>query len=502
MLSKANQKLVSKTIPKVGARTMCTSTTTSGGMPEEPRFLEMVKMHFDKAAKYTNVSDGLLSLIKECNSMVRFNVPLRRDDGTLEILACYRAQHSHHRLPVKGGTRYADNITISEVEALASLMTFKLAAADVPFGGAKGGIRINPRNYSKDELERVTRRYTHELAKKGFIGPSIDVLGPDMGTDQQVMTWMKDTYSSIYGDKDINAEGCVTGKFKRHGGIAGRPESTGLGVYYGVRELLNRKDFCEKAGLEAGIDGKTFNIQGFGAVGSWAARFFTHDGGKITTIVEWDCALHKKDGFDVEDVIQWQQNEGTLKNYPHADSIEVEDPAKYLEKECDVLLPCAVEKSIHMHNAPKLNCKVIGEGANGPTTVWGEEICEKKGIINIPDLILNAGGVTVSYFEWLKNLQHVSGGKLTRRWEATSKKDLYEFIKGEDLTKEQEEKSHVLRGAKEIDLVYSGLEEIMSNAIHTHFDISLEKNTNMRIAGFANSIQKVAESYKESGILF
>eukprot|EP00344_Euplotes_crassus_P011228 CAMPEP_0196994352 /NCGR_PEP_ID=MMETSP1380-20130617/647_1 /TAXON_ID=5936 /ORGANISM="Euplotes crassus, Strain CT5" /LENGTH=493 /DNA_ID=CAMNT_0042409693 /DNA_START=63 /DNA_END=1544 /DNA_ORIENTATION=- len=478
------------------------TTTPTNATPQEPRFLEMVKMHFDKAAQFTDVAPGLLSVIKECNSVVRFNLPLQRDDGSLEIITCYRAQHSHHKLPVKGGTRYADNITISEVEALASLMTFKLAAADVPFGGAKGGIRINPRNYSRSEIERITRRYTLELAKKGFIGPAIDVLGPDMGTDQQVMTWIKDTYTSIYGDKDINAEGCVTGKFKRHGGISGRQESTGLGCYYGIRELLNRKDFCEKVGLSTGIEGKEFNIQGFGAVGSWAAKFLVKDGGKITTIVEWDCAIHKKDGLDVEDVIQWQTNEGSLKNYPHADKVEIENPAKFLEMECDVLLPCAVEKSIHMNNAPNLQCKIIAEGANGPTTVWGEEICEKKGIINIPDLILNGGGVTVSYFEWLKNLQHVSGGKLTRRWEATSKKDLYKFIKGQDAPSIVDDTMGFLRGAKEIDLVYSGLEEIMSNAIHTHFDIALEKNTNMRIAGFSNSIKKVAEAYEDAGFLF
>eukprot|EP00343_Euplotes_focardii_P006684 CAMPEP_0205821318 /NCGR_PEP_ID=MMETSP0206-20130828/6675_1 /ASSEMBLY_ACC=CAM_ASM_000279 /TAXON_ID=36767 /ORGANISM="Euplotes focardii, Strain TN1" /LENGTH=498 /DNA_ID=CAMNT_0053116711 /DNA_START=74 /DNA_END=1570 /DNA_ORIENTATION=+ len=481
------------------------ATTENADLVEEPRFLEMVKMHFDKAAKYTNVSPDLLSFIKECNSIVRFNIPLQKDDGTLEILTCYRAQHSHHKLPVKGGTRYADNVSISEVEALAALMTFKLAAAGVPFGGAKGGIRMNPRNYSRAEIERATRRYTLELAKKGFIGASIDVPGPDMGTDQQIMTWMKDTYTNIYGDKDINCEGCVTGKFLGHGGIRGRQESTGLGVYYGIREMLNRKDFCEKAGVDVGIDGKTFNIQGFGAVGSWAAKFLVKDGGKVTTIVEWDCAIHKASGFDIDDVIEWKENEGTLKSYPNADKIEIEDPTKFLEKECDVLIPAAVERSIHKFNAPKLNCKIIAEGANGPTTVWGEEICEARGIVNIPDLILNAGGVTVSYFEWLKNLQHVSAGKLTRRWEEQSKRGLYEFIKGKKFDPAEHggrDHKEEFRGASEIDIVYSGLEEIMSASCHTHFDIALDKNTSMRIAGFSNAIDKIANSYKESGILF
>lgn len=517
MLNRLQQRILSKTLTSMPLRTMAipatkkwdkigtTTLESIDSLKEEPRFLEMVKMHYDKAAKFTNVSEDLLSFIKECNTMVRFNIPLQRDDGSLEMLTCYRAQHSHHKLPVKGGTRFADNVSISEVEALAALMTFKLAAASIPYGGAKGGIRMNPRNYSEAEMERATRRYTLELAKKGFIGASIDVPGPDMGTNEQIMTWMKDTYTTIYGEKDINAEGCVTGKFLRHGGIQGRPESTGLGVYYGLREMLNRDDFCKKAKLEKGIDGKTFNIQGFGAVGSWAARFLVKDGAKITTIVEWDCAIHKEEGFDVDDVVEWKESQGTLKTYPHSDIIEVENPAKFLEYECDILIPAAVERSIHMHNAPKLNCKVIAEGANGPTTVWGEEICEKKGIVNIPDLILNVGGVTVSYFEWLKNLQHVSAGKLTRRWEEQSKKHLYEFIKGKKYDPENykgknpEEK---MRGASEIDIVYSGLEEIMSSSVNTHFNISLEKNTSMRIAGFSNAIEKVANCYKESGILF
>lgn len=520
MLTKITTKSVKKTLSTmVPSRAMAVSgrrqwdadpmaTPKHGPVVDEqaePRFLEMVKLHYDKAAKFTHVTPDLLKYIKECNTVVRFNIPLQRDDGSLEILTCYRAQHSHHKLPVKGGTRYADNVSISEVEALAALMTFKLAAADIPFGGAKGGIRMNPRNYSKGEIERATRRYTLELAKKGFIGASIDVPGPDMGTDQQVMTWMKDTYTSIYGDKDINAEGCVTGKFLRHGGIQGRPESTGLGVYYGIREMLNRADFCKKAKLEQGIEGKTFIIQGFGAVGGWAAKFLAKDGGKTTGIVEWDSAIYSKDGLDVEDVLRWKEEHGTLKNYPNADKVETTNPAKFMELECDVLIPAAVERSIHKFNAKNLKCRVIAEGANGPTTVWGEEICESKGIVNIPDLILNAGGVTVSYFEWLKNLQHVSAGKLTRRWEEQSKRHLYEFIKGKKFDKADHggsEGTNEFRGAKEIDIVYSGLEEIMSESVNTHFNIALEKNCSMRIAGFSASIDKVANAYKESGILF
>jgi glutamate dehydrogenase (NAD(P)+) len=326
-----------------------------------------------------------------------------------------------------------------------------------------------------------------------------------MGTNQQIMTWMKDTYTNIFGDKDINAEGCVTGKFLRHGGIQGRNESTGLGVYYGIREMLNREDFCKKAKCSVGVAGKTFNIQGFGAVGGWAAHFLAKDGGLITTIVEYDCAIHDPSGFDIESVIAWKTEHGSLKDYPHVTMVETKTPSKYLELECDVLIPAAVERSIHKWNSKNIKCKIIAEGANGPTTVWGEETCEAKGIINLPDLIMNVGGVTVSYFEWLKNLQHVSAGKLTRRWEENSKKHLFEFIKGKKFDKADyggNEHYEEFRGAKEIDIVYSGLEEIMSESVNTHFNMSLEMDTSMRISGMANAINKVASHYKESGILF
>jgi glutamate dehydrogenase (NAD(P)+) len=269
---------------------------------EEPRFLEQVKLFFDRAASKTDIPSEYLQLIKACNTVVRFNIPLRRDNGKVETLTCYRAQHSHHRLPVKGGTRYAMNMDLQETEALASLMTFKLAVADIPFGGAKGGVKIDPKQYSKGELERVTRRFTVELIKKGFIGPAIDCLGPDMGTNEQTMTWIKDTYMSLRGEQDINAEGCCTGKFISQGGIAGRTESTGLGVYYALRDLMTFPTFYEKIGLSKGLKDKTFVMQGFGNVGYWAAKFFQGDGGVIHTIVEYNSAIHNPAGFNVDDV--------------------------------------------------------------------------------------------------------------------------------------------------------------------------------------------------------
>lgn len=254
------------------------------------------------------------------------------DDGSLRTVTCYRAQHSTHKLPCKGGTRYSDHVDLQEVEALASLMTFKLAIADVPFGGGKGGIKINPRELSSGELERVTRKYTMELIKKGFIGAAVDCLGPDMGTNEQVMTWIKDTYMNVKGEQDINAEGCCTGKFIAQGGIGGRAESTGLGVYYAIREMTSYKTFIEKVGLPAGIKGRTFVVQGFGAVGYWASHFLERDGGIVTTVVEYNSAIHNPDGLDVEAVKEWMTKNGSLKGFPGAVETEIADPNKFLEK--------------------------------------------------------------------------------------------------------------------------------------------------------------------------
>ena len=373
-------------------------------------------------------------------------------------------------------------------------MTFKLAVADVPFGGAKGGIKIDPRTLSKAELERVTRRYTMELIKKGFIGPAIDCLGPDMGTNEQVMTWIKDTYQQMKGEQDINAEGCCTGKYISQGGIAGRTESTGLGVYYGLRELMNNHEsFYSKIGLTKGLKDKTFNLQGFGNVGYWASKFFHGDGGKITTIVEYNSAIHNPAGINPDDAKKWFSQHGTFAGYTGAKEIELKNPLSFMEKECDFLIPAATEKSIHNGNADRLKCKAVVEGANGPTTLAGEEILAAKGIVCCPDLLMNGGGVTVSYFEWLKNLDHVSPGKLSKKYDERSQKKLLEMMgfKGNDSS---------VKGADEIDIVYSGLEEIMTSAVKECWTHAASKNLLFRDACLINGINKVYQCYKECGI--
>jgi glutamate dehydrogenase (NAD(P)+) len=322
---------------------------------------------------------------------------------------------------VKGGTRYSPHIDLQEVEALASLMTFKLAIADVPFGGAKGGVKVDPRKLSKGELERVTRKYTMELIKKGFIGAAVDCLGPDMGTNEQVMTWIKDTYMQVKGEEDINSEGCCTGKYIQQGGIKGRAESTGLGVYYAIRELLNTRTFCDAVGHEAtGIKDKTFNVQGFGAVGYWASHFIENDGGKITTVCEYNSAIHNPDGLNVQDVKDYMIANGSLKGFPGATEENCDDPLSFMNKPADGLIPAATEKSIHKGNANDIQVKAVYEGANGPTTYAAEQILTGRGIVCAPDMLVNGGGVTCSYFEWLKNLDHVAPGKMTKKYEEQS----------------------------------------------------------------------------------
>lgn len=373
-------------------------------------------------------------------------------------------------------------------------MTFKLAIADVPFGGAKGGIRIDPRQLSKAELERVTRRYTMELIKKGFIGAAVDCLGPDMGTGEQVMTWVKDTYQNVRGEIDINAEGCCTGKHIGQGGIAGRTESTGLGVYYAVRECLGMQSFIDKVkDPELGIKGKTFTVQGFGNVGYWAAKFLERDGGKILRAIERDSAIYKADGIDVEHAKEYLREHGTFKGYGGADEVELVDPLGYLEPEVDYIIPAATAKSIHKGNAPNIKCKAIFEGANGPTTIAGEEILLKKGIICAPDLLVNCGGVTCSYFEWLKNIEHVSPGKMTKKFDEKSQLKLLHLMGYTEFDSE-------VHGADEIDIVYSALDEIMSGAVKENWNYAVKHDLCFRDACLVNAMGKVYQHYKESGL--
>jgi glutamate dehydrogenase (NAD(P)+) len=463
-------------------------------------FFGAVERSFDKAAKYTKWDKGILEQIKECNAVYQMRFPLKRDDGSIEVIEAYRVQHSHHKTPCKGGIRFAAEVNQDEVMALAALMTYKCAIVNVPFGGGKGGIKINPRNYSTYELEKITRRYTAELIKKNFIGPGTDVPAPDYGTGEREMAWIVDTYAAMHPG-EINAAGCVTGKPVTQGGVRGRREATGLGVFFGLREVCNMEDVMKKLGLSTGVEGKRVIVQGLGNVGYHSAKFFQDAGAKITALAEYEGAIWSDEGLDVDAVFNHRKTTGSILNFPGSSNFTKSSDA--LEKECDILIPAALENVINGDNAPKVKAKIIGEAANGPLTPEADENFAKRGILVVPDMYLNAGGVTVSYFEWLKNLSHVRYGRLEKRFT----ENLNSHILGqmETLTGKQvsnDEREFILHGPDEVDLVYSGLEETMITATHEIMNCwkSNPEIPDMRTAAYVVAINKVGVTYAELGI--
>jgi glutamate dehydrogenase (NAD(P)+) len=461
-------------------------------------FFEQVNRMFDRAAAYTNHPEGLLDQIKVCNSTLRIEFPVRRDDGSIEVIEAFRAEHSHHRLPTKGGIRYATSVTEDEVQALAALMTYKCAVVDVPFGGAKGGVKIDRRRFSPAELERITRRYTFELTKKNFIGPGLDVPAPDYGTGPQEMAWILDTYTSM-SDNPLDALACVTGKPVGQGGVRGRTEATGRGVFFGVREACSHADDMKALGLQPGLSGKSVVVQGLGNVGYHAAKFLEEGGAVIVGLAEIEGAIHNPDGLRLEEVVKHRRETGSLLNFPGATNIE--NSAEALLLPCDILIPAALEEQIHKKNVDGIQARIIAEAANGPITASADEILSERGVLVIPDIFVNAGGVTVSYFEWLRNLYHVRFGRINRRFEQRSYQRILMAV--EDLTGKNVPdaiKSEIAQGADEADLVNSGLEDTMIAAYREVRAIRNDKNVDLRTAAFINAIDKVASSYAQMGI--
>lgn len=463
-------------------------------------FFQSVEKSFDKAAKFTKWESGVLEQIKACNSIYSMRFPVKMDDGTIEVIEAYRVQHSQHKSPCKGGIRFSEEVNQDEVMALASLMTYKCAIVNVPFGGAKGGIKINPREHSVYELEKITRRYTSELVKKNFIGPGIDVPAPDYGTGEREMAWIVDTYASLKPG-EIDAAGCVTGKPITQGGVRGRKEATGLGVFYGVREVCNMSDIMQDLGLTVGVEGKRVVVQGLGNVGYHSAKFFREHGSIVTGIAEYEGAIYKADGLNEEEVFLHRKATGSILNFPGATNLAKSTDA--LELECDILIPAALENVINGENAARIKAKIIGEAANGPLTPEADEILIKQKVLVIPDMYLNAGGVTVSYFEWLKNLSHVRYGRMEKRFTENMNSHILSQI--ESLTDKKvtdSERKFIMHGPEEVDLVHSGLEETMITA--TNEIMAIWKNNpeipDMRTAAYVCAINKVGTSYAELGI--
>jgi glutamate dehydrogenase (NAD(P)+) len=470
------------------------------GVKHQDHFFDDVCQFVDQAAQFTNHDKGLLQQIKACNSVYRFQFPIRRGNS-FEIIHAWRVEHSHHMMPTKGGIRYSDMVNEDEVMALAALMTYKCAIVNVPFGGAKGGIKINTKNYTVAELETITRRYTVELIKKNFIGPGIDVPAPDYGSGEREMSWIADTYITM-NPGSLDALGCVTGKPLALHGIAGRKEATGRGVAFAIRECVSVAEDMKKVGLTAGLSGKRIIIQGLGNVGYNSAKYLIEFGATIVGLCEFEGAIYNENGLDIDDVVKHRKETGSILGYSGA-SKEFKYSGEGLEQECDILVPAALENQITETNVGYIKAKIIAEGANGPTTPGAAAAFIANGGIIIPDMYANAGGVTVSYFEWLKNLSHVAFGRLDRRYDESANLNILNTIEsatGVSLTPAQ--RSALVKGASELELVNSGLEDTMIKSYHDIRETQMRnpKVNDLRTAAFIVAIDKIAVSYMNMGI--
>ncbi len=466
---------------------------------QEPSFLDGVNLMFDRAAATLSIPHGLSEQIKLSNSVYQVRFPVRFQDE-YTMFTGWRAVHSEHRLPVKGGIRFAPCVDQDEVEALAALMTYKCAIVNVPFGGSKGGLRINPREYNEEQLERITRRFARELISKGFISPSLNVPAPDMGTGAREMAWIADTYRE-QSPTDINALACVTGKPTTQGGISGRVEATGRGVQYALREFFRHPKDVALTGLKGTLEGKRAVVQGLGNVGYHAAKFLSEeDDCKIVAIVERDGAILSERGLVVEDVLAHVREHGGVAGFPNADYVE--NGLQVLEADCDILIPAALERQITRENAPRIRARLIAEAANGPVTFDADEILRANGKVMLPDVFLNAGGVVVSYFEWIKNISHIRFGRLGRRAEEVRGRntiDLFEQMMNRPVPATMQEK--LLHGADELDLVRSGLDDSMRLAYQEIREVLHTKNNipDLRTAAFVVAVEKVLRTYSEMG---
>jgi glutamate dehydrogenase (NAD(P)+) len=459
-----------------------------------------VNAYFDRAARLTSHPEGLLAQIRACNTVCAFQFPVRHPDGRIEVVRAWRAEHSHHKLPTKGGIRYSVNVDESEVKALAALMTYKCAVVDVPFGGAKGAVEVDPHASSPDHLERVTRRYVHELVKKNLIGPGVDVPAPDAGTGEREMAWVVDTYMAL-NPGQLDAAACVTGKPVTQGGIRGRKEATGRGLVYALAEACSQAGDMRARGLAVGLEGKRVVVQGIGNVGYHAARLCRERGARVIAFAVREGAITDPKGLDEDAVVEHRTRTRSILGFPGATSIA--RSADALELECDVLVPAAMENQLTRENAPRIKAKIILEGANGPTTPEADDVFQANGTLVIPDIYANAGGVVVSYFEWLKNLSHVRFGRLERRHQATSELRLLDAIEqatGEPFT--TADRAVFVQAPDELSIVNSGLEETMVTA-YQEIRETLRRQPeahDLRTAAFLNAINKVARAYLELGV--
>ena len=471
----------------------------------EPSFRESVDLMFNRAVGLMDLSPGLEEKIRVCNATytVRFGVRLR---GEIKTFTGYRSVHSEHMEPVKGGIRFSLGVNQDEVEALAALMTYKCALVEAPFGGSKGGLCVDPRAYDAHEMEAITRRFAYELIKRDLINPSQNVPAPDMGTGEREMAWIADQYARM-NTTDINAKACVTGKPTHAGGIAGRVEATGRGVQYALREFFRDERGMKAAGLSGSLKGKRVIVQGLGNVGYHAAKFLAEeDGALIVGVIERDGAIVDTNGIDVEALRTCVAETGGVAQFEAGEYIK--NGAEVLERDCDILIPAALEGVINKSNAERVQAPLIIEAANGPVTAGANDILAAKGCVIIPDMYANAGGVTVSYFEWVKNLSHIRFGRMQRRQEESRHQLIVDELErlsadgGVGWQLSPDFKERYLRGADELELVRSGLDDTMRIAYQAMRDVwhGRDDVPDLRTAAYLVSIDKVAQSYRAKGL--
>jgi glutamate dehydrogenase (NAD(P)+) len=463
-----------------------------------PSMLQVFNDNFNRAARYLKAPADLLESIRVCHHMYSMQFPVRIK-GKVQMFHAFRAEHSQHRLPTKGGIRFAPHVDLEEVAALAAIMTLKCAIADLPFGGAKGGIALNPRDYEGEELERITRRYTAELVRKDFIGPGIDVPAPDLGTGEREMAWIADTYNMMH-PSGLDNMACVTGKPIAQGGIRGRREATGRGVVYVLQEFFRHPELVHTARLHGGLAGKRVVVQGLGNVGSHFACLVQEAGAVIVGIGESDGTIYAPAGLDVNEVLQWRATSGSIRNFPDAQTLDRSTDC--LELNCDILVPAALENQLTADNAPRIKAPLIAEAANSPTTSQADAILRQRGTIIIPDIFANAGGVTVSYFEWVKNLSHMRFGRMAKRVGIQTQRRMIQGI--EEMTGQPFPatlRAEVSQGIDELELVNSGLEETMIQAFQLILATMHQHNIeDLRTAAFVCGLQKVVIAYEQLGI--